>query len=312
MASEVLGLGSSPLTRGKPRSACPRGGMSGLIPAHAGKTGVRCFRSFRSSAHPRSRGENSPCADPCTIHLGSSPLTRGKPPLPGDVLNSMGLIPAHAGKTLNGQAITTWTKAHPRSRGENETLTLRVGEREGSSPLTRGKHVHCPGPVGSCGLIPAHAGKTLLNFAPPATVRAHPRSRGENPALCGGPGAMGGSSPLTRGKRPRALSTRHASAAHPRSRGENGEKWDTATPRGGSSPLTRGKRDHDRDFRRAHGLIPAHAGKTAARRPRRERPRAHPRSRGENLRVPSMTGAWTGSSPLTRGKRSGSCHRPTP
>ena len=31
-------LGSSPLTRGKLRSACPRGGMSGLIPAHAGKT----------------------------------------------------------------------------------------------------------------------------------------------------------------------------------------------------------------------------------------------------------------------------------
>ena len=31
-------LGSSPLTRGKPGPSCPRGGRSGLIPAHAGKT----------------------------------------------------------------------------------------------------------------------------------------------------------------------------------------------------------------------------------------------------------------------------------
>ena len=71
-------LGSSPLTRGK-RNLCPlRGVVGGLIPAHAGKTIGSEFRTIGYRAHPRSRGENSPCAEPCTIHLGSSPLTRGK------------------------------------------------------------------------------------------------------------------------------------------------------------------------------------------------------------------------------------------
>ena len=91
------------------------------------------------------------------------------------------------------------------------------------------------------GLIPAHAGKTLSTRQTPSHATAHPRSRGENPALCGGPGAMGGSSPLTRGKQLQArnrvrvvgLIPAHAGktnktcnktrapAAHPRSRGEN-------------------------------------------------------------------------------------------
>ena len=50
----------------------------------------------------------------------------------------------------------------------------------------------------------------------------------------------------------------------------------------GSSPLTRGKRlPKVRDFLRRR-LIPAHAGKTRASEGPRIRPRAHPRSRGEN------------------------------
>ena len=53
---------------------------------------------------------------------------------------------------------------------------------------------------------------------------------------------------------------------------------------------------------RTGGLIPAHAGKTAGRRQRTSRPRAHPRSRGENTTVGTMPGAGPGSSPLTRGK----------
>ena len=51
------------------------------------------------------------------------------------------------------------------------------------------------------------------------------------------------------------------------------------------------------------GLIPAHAGKTAARGAFRSIVWAHPRSRGENR--PASASPWTdtGSSPLTRGKQ---------
>jgi len=55
----------------------------------------------------------------------------------------------------------------------------------------------------------------------------------------------------------------------------------------------------------ASGLIPAHAGKTAA--PTRKSPpkRAHPRSRGENRFVSMPWFRSLGSSPLTRGKLAG-------
>ena len=50
------------------------------------------------------------------------------------------------------------------------------------------------------------------------------------------------------------------------------------------------------------GLIPAHAGKTEVIVERVTAPRAHPRSRGENL-IPRTTRVIAaGSSPLTRGK----------
>ena len=91
--------------------------------------------------------------------------------------------------------------AHPRSRGENETLTLRIGEREGSSPLTRGKLTDLTVPYGLTRLIPAHAGKTTFPKMRLGLFAAHPRSRGENLKLLFQIREWRGSSPLTRGKR---------------------------------------------------------------------------------------------------------------
>ena len=70
--------GSSPLTRGKPAPRSSPLGLSGLIPAHAGKTAREYEEWLGDGAHPRSRGENYE-ADADVIGLsGSSPLTRGK------------------------------------------------------------------------------------------------------------------------------------------------------------------------------------------------------------------------------------------
>ena len=194
------------------------------------------------------------------------------------------------------------TRAHPRSRGENQGV-LSVGEQAcGSSPLTRGK----PRPQGRQarrqGLIPAHAGKTQPE--PGCEI------------------ALGGSSPLTRGKLGGGfgghewwgLIPAHAGKttdrqrlascprAHPRSRGENFLHGKSRRATVGSSPLTRGKQLAQRRAERLMGLIPAHAGKTTHPRSPRRRGRAHPRSRGENLSSDSRTFFRTGSSPLTRGK----------
>ena len=93
------------------------------------------------------------------------------------------------------------------------------------------------------------------------------------------------------------------SRAHPRSRGENFQIVVTRQIFPGSSPLTRGKQEHDPPRSLGGGLIPAHAGKTPTRAAPQPGAAAHPRSRGENVSVWSITAITAGSSPLTRGKR---------
>ena len=52
---------------------------------------------------------------------------------------TMGLIPAHAGKTIDVNTVGKADRAHPRSRGENSSARGRPTPSSGSSPLTRGK-----------------------------------------------------------------------------------------------------------------------------------------------------------------------------
>ena len=199
-----MSRGSSPLTRGKPAAAEARDQITGLIPAHAGKTRGRRGRSRGLAAHPRSRGENLDAPDRAVSTGGSSPLTRGK-----QVSASLDRAPR---------------LAHPRSRGENIATTARSTDWPGSSPLTRGKPASCMGVSTIVRLIPAHAGKTHLRLRAGRHTPAHPRSRGENGPPPQHHHREKGSSPLTRGKR---------------------------APYGQTLPVIR--------------LIPAHAGKTAAR-----------------------------------------------
>ena len=123
--STVVGsmLGSSPLTRGKQASLSASVEACGLIPAHAGKT---------FGDDDARRGEP-----------GSSPLTRGKPDQGTNPLSPGGLIPAHAGKTHGEPPCSSSCRAHPRSRGENDTRPAPARPSVGSSPLTRGK-LHDP------------------------------------------------------------------------------------------------------------------------------------------------------------------------
>ena len=175
------GLGSSPLTRGKPLCEQGGGGGVGLIPAHAGKTRPWPRPTPRTKAHPRSRGENLPATSTFPSASGSSPLTRGKLGQLVPVLGGQRLIPAHAGKTSHGTGGRLHHRAHPRSRGENRCLGQLVAVTAGSSPLTRGKRRGFRCHPSSRRLIPAHAGKTMVAISTATHPWAHPRSRGENP-----------------------------------------------------------------------------------------------------------------------------------
>ena len=94
--------GSSPLTRGKRHHGADCNHLRGLIPAHAGKTHRTPTERMPRPAHPRSRGENGPHGIRLEQGRGSSPLTRGKLSRAIKVETLEGLIPAHAGKTING------------------------------------------------------------------------------------------------------------------------------------------------------------------------------------------------------------------
>ena len=172
--------GSSPLTRGKPRSVFRLLRRTGLIPAHAGKTSRWARRGRRAGAHPRSRGENHPFQTGTRRYRGSSPLTRGKRKAASTVKYADRLIPAHAGKTRRRTLSRRCPRAHPRSRGEN--FRLRCGQVGacGSSPLTRGKRGVEHDVRLTIRLIPAHAGKTSTSWTKTPPSGAHPRSRGEN------------------------------------------------------------------------------------------------------------------------------------
>ena len=315
-------VGSSPLTRGKLCCVDAHHRIAGLIPAHAGKTRSARETSPPDRAHPRSRGENRDVGRVRRTGQGSSPLTRGKRPASVYLVVFIGLIPAHAGKTVRESTTQNVPWAHPRSRGENLLRWLRVRVARGSSPLTRGKLVTCRAARRCRGLIPAHAGKTWRRGAGRPTRRAHPRSRGENRSTSSFSAGAAGSSPLTRGKlhlraqqsRRDRLIPAHAgktgpsvcaiffAGAHPRSRGENLIRRDHRRVLRGSSPLTRGKPVAGTANEPVGGLIPAHAGKTPAGWRVRTSLRAHPRSRGENHCILIVGLCIAGSSPLTRGK----------
>ena len=174
--------------------------MSGLIPAHAGKTRCSTTRGAIARAHPRSRGENSGVGSLREVDEGSSPLTRGKPRSTPLSQHAVGLIPAHAGKTSKCTGPRKTPRAHPRSRGENVSVHDRNPFLGGSSPLTRGKRTMTPIQPETVGLIPAHAGKTPSRGRAHGWLRAHPRSRGENDSRPRRSVIQVGSSPLTRGK----------------------------------------------------------------------------------------------------------------
>ena len=220
---------------------------------------------------------------------GSSPLTRGKHALSIRVRRALGLIPAHAGKTDQRGARGSTRAAHPRSRGENAFRRRNRQHTRGSSPLPRGNRPRAQPLHASHRLIPAHAGKTPRRHRVAASLPAHPRSRGENGRCSLSFSLLRGSSPLTRGKRglvvacevgarlipahagktPYGTTPHLQSGAHPRSRGENFVVVEELPDGVGSSPLTRGKQRLRLSLLSPPRLIPAHAGKTAARAGRR-------------------------------------------
>ena len=157
--------GSSPRGRGKPARTRGAPSTGGLIPAWAGKTRRREGLVRWARAHPRVGGENTYNLPNYTGDLGSSPRGRGKLFISAFDLQTLGLIPAWAGKTERLEQCATTITAHPRVGGENPTRQPSPRPPEGSSPRGRGKREGTGAAPSPGGLIPAWAGKTSARHA---------------------------------------------------------------------------------------------------------------------------------------------------
>ena len=193
--------GSSPHTRGAPQEIQLHNRSQGIIPAYAGSTDALAGRCAPAQDHPRIRGEHA--LDPNMVQSmkGSSPHTRGAPPLPEAINLPLGIIPAYAGSTgsIGTRLFGHWD--HPRIRGEHDGAGNHIETYMGSSPHTRGAPRYVMTSDHIAGIIPAYAGSTWRCTCSRRGRWDHPRIRGEHTfkTLISNTGK--GSSPHTRGAR---------------------------------------------------------------------------------------------------------------
>ena len=252
--------GSSPRTRGTPRSTGYGVRHRRFIPADAGNTSRSSSLLISRTVHPRGRGEH-----PATDHTrrfcrGSSPRTRGTLVHRERRRFLERFIPADAGNTPPSATRPASLAVHPRGRGEHWLAQVLANVHGGSSPRTRGTPIDHDAAVGVTRFIPADAGNTHSPHPRGFVSPVHPRGRGEHCRVGRQMGGELGSSPRTRGTRVAAiqppfqgrfipadagntragLTRTRATTVHPRGRGEHDFFTDQFRANIGSSPRTRG------------------------------------------------------------------------
>ena len=192
--------GSPPRARGKepPPSILPA--HTGITPACAGKSVKRNNNTRIVVDHPRVRGEKFFLPLDVLFGHGSPPRARGKDISCSRLLQTHGITPACAGKSLVTVMASLSVRDHPRVRGEKQYPSIVDGDNTGSPPRARGKE-QC----GQCwhrydGITPACAGKSLRISCYGIPARDHPRVRGEKSSQILVFGFELGSPPRARGK----------------------------------------------------------------------------------------------------------------
>ena len=254
---------------------------------------------------------------------------RGKPRCTPSFRTSLGITPAHAGKTRLSKISCRAPWDHPRACGENERCVSGRNSTPGSPPRMRGKQSLLEELKNGHGITPAHAGKTYMSRLKNRQRRDHPRACGENTANSASCIFSMGSPPRMRGK-PALLLNPHSSAGitpahagktndvsitlstkrdHPRACGENTPDGGNMVVMPGSPPRMRGKQIHENGLVKLAGITPAHAGKTLFAFACFTLRRDHPRACGENHIQPSSPALPLGSPPRMRGKLAGGIYQ---
>lgn len=115
-------------------------------------------------ACPRMCGEGQPLLVEKYRREGSPPRMRGRPDHSYVMNFDLRFTPAHAGKTCQVGRFLARRWVHPRTCGEDSTISAPVSLRVGSPPHMRGRQDGNPDKPHYHGLTPAHAGKTLKKW----------------------------------------------------------------------------------------------------------------------------------------------------
>ena len=168
--------------RGKQNKHFKRARDSRITPAYAGKTTPVPQTATACRDHPRVCGENQIQTTDRGKGQGSPPRMRGKLSFCPPVIRPAGITPADAGKTYRKTCRFCINQDHPRGCGENKNTGRRRIERLGSPPRMRGKPDDRTVIIGTNGITPADAGKTVLLRKSNPQGQDHPRGCGENNA----------------------------------------------------------------------------------------------------------------------------------
>jgi len=321
----ALGMDSPPLARGLPPLRRDVVRDRGLTPAGAGTSSTPPPAIGTAWTHHRWRGDFVSRAASVAPDVDSPPLARGLRFEGGERRPRRGLTPAGAGTSLNAATPPAPMRTHPRWRGDFHPACCVQGDAVDSPPPARGLHRRERRRWRHEGLTPAGAGTSNRPCRRERCRRTHPRWRGDFASSRPGPTIVQDSPPLARGlldqlHRPAALRgltpagagtsfaehpSGYAARTHPRWRGDF-EGWIyTGTTAGDSPPLARGLRGLDLHRHDSRGLTPAGAGTSDGAAARVERPRTHPRWRGDFGEGLTWRLLQKDSPPLARGLRRG-------
>ena len=135
-----VGEGSSPRMRGSHERHRLMPHDAGIIPAHAGLTRPRDQPGRPPRDHPRACGAHRWKATRADCSPGSSPRMRGSRRGTHRHESGWGIIPAHAGLTVQVHRSQSDSQDHPRACGAHFSLACTRHRMVGSSPRMRGSH----------------------------------------------------------------------------------------------------------------------------------------------------------------------------
>ena len=229
------------------------------------------------------RGDDDPVRRHLAAPWGTPPRARGRRwsrrrsrPAPGNT-------PACAGTTMSVPPTTGGATEHPRVRGDDCLLSERIKSSFGTPPRARGRPA--PHAAGRCrvGNTPACAGTTAGCSPFRASLREHPRVRGDDDNAMRALERAHGTPPRARGRQsgqPRPFGTpgntpacagttcactfaRALAREHPRVRGDDPGATSSTATRRGTPPRARGRRRSTAAPPRTYRNTPACAGTTA-------------------------------------------------